>query len=65
LALSFIVGWPCTASAGLHAQPAPARAQFVDVLRGLPPLHAAQAWSNKENTAVGEHFERLARAAAQ
>jgi uncharacterized protein len=65
LALSFIVCWLCTTGVGLHAQTAPARPQFVYVLRVLPPFHFAQAWSDKENAAVGKHFERLAQATAQ
>ncbi len=65
LALSFIACWLCTACVGLHAQSAAARPQFVYVLRVLPPFHAAQAWSDKESTTVGKHFERLVQATAK
>ncbi len=53
------------ASMNLHAQTPAARPQFVYILRVLPSFHTAQAWNDKENAAVGKHFERLAQATAQ
>jgi uncharacterized protein len=55
----------CAACASLVAPTTPPHPQFVYVLRVLPPFHAAQAWGDKENAAVGKHFERLAQATAQ
>ncbi len=48
-----------------HAQTALKQQQFIYVLRVLPPFHSVQAWTDKENAAVGQHFERLAKATAQ
>jgi uncharacterized protein len=65
LALMVAAGWLCAGCVEAQAQTTPPRPQFIYVLRVAPPFHAAQAWSDKDNAAVGKHFERLAQATAQ
>ena len=61
-----IACWLLLCSVNVDAQTTTAaRPQFVYILRVLPSFHTAQAWSDKENAAVGKHFERLAQATAQ
>lgn len=50
--------------AGVQAQTAVGRKQFVYVLRVTPDFQNAQAWTDKENAVVAQHFERLAKATA-
>lgn len=38
-------------------------AQFVYVLRATPAFHDPSRWTQRENDAVGRHFDRLRRAA--
>jgi uncharacterized protein len=64
-ALMVALCWLCTGCVEAQAQTTPPRPQFIYVLRVAPPFHAAQAWSDKDNAAVGKHFERLAQATAQ
>lgn len=63
LLLAGLLGAACPTGWAADA-PAP-RAQFVYVLRVLPPFHAAEAWTDKEKAAVARHFERLATAQGQ
>ncbi len=65
LALIVTVCWLCAGCVEAQAQTAPVRPQFIYLLRVAPPFHTAQAWSDKENAAIGKHFERLAQATAQ
>jgi uncharacterized protein len=69
IALIVALCWLCVAcveaQAQAQGQSAPARAQFIYVLRVAPAFHTAQAWGDKDNAAVGKHFERLAQATAQ
>ena len=45
------------------AQEAPARQQYVYVLRLAPQFHQESAWTDVENAIVARHFERLTQAA--
>jgi hypothetical protein len=45
-----------------QAQTAPKQQQFIYVLRVCPALHTTQAWTDEDNAAIGQHFERLAKA---
>jgi uncharacterized protein len=60
LALAFLAP-----PASLYAQPVPKRLQFIYVLKVMPKFHEAKDWTATENTAVGRHFERLSKAAAE
>lgn len=65
LSLIAAVCWLCAGLVQAQAQTAIVRPQFIYLLRVTPPFHAAQAWGDKENAAIGKHFERLAQATAQ
>ena len=52
----------CAPGPGL-AQEAPARQQYVYVLRLAAPFQQESAWTDAENAIVSRHFERLAQAA--
>jgi uncharacterized protein len=64
-ALMVAAGCLCAGCVEAQAQTTPPRPQFIYVLRVAPPFHAAQAWSDKDNAAVGKHVERLAQTTAQ
>lgn len=55
----------CLAERAAGSEPATKRAQFIYVLRVLPSYHAAQAWTDTQTAVVGQHYERLAQAAAR
>ena len=42
--------------------PAPAKQQFIYVLRLTPSLHQQANWTDKQRAATSEHFARLKRA---
>jgi uncharacterized protein YciI len=62
LVLACLLGLP---QRGWTAEPAARRAQFVYVLRVLPPYQDQKNWTDKETAVVGWHFERLAQATAR
>ena len=60
--LAVLAGALCLPVLGLRADPAAKREQFVYVLRVTPGFHDERHWTEKENAAIGRHFDRLARA---
>jgi uncharacterized protein YciI len=45
-----------------EAQQVEKRKQYVYVLKLTPRMHQQSAWTDAENAAVGQHFDRLAKA---
>ena len=49
-------------SLAADAQPEVKRQQYIYVLHLTPRMHEANAWTDKENGVIGQHFARLANA---